>query len=46
MLKKHHYFGFRPARTDLYNEFDKRNWAAYLGMGDEKAGWTIAGAPL
>ena len=44
VLKPHHYFGFRPERTNLYSMFDRRNWAAYLGMGDEPAGWAIAGA--
>ena len=43
VLKMHHYFGFRPKRTNLYNMFDRRNWAAYLGMGDEPSGWAIAG---
>ena len=43
VLKPHHYFGFRPARTNLYSMFDRRNWGAYLGMGDEPAGWSIAG---
>lgn len=46
VLKPHHYFGFRPARTNLYSMFDRRNWAAYLGMGDEPAGWAIAGRLL
>lgn len=43
VLKPHHYFGFRPERTNLYSMFDRRNWAAHLGMGDETAGWAIAG---
>jgi len=43
VLKPHHYFGFRPERTNLYSMFDRRNWAAYLGMGDESTGWAIAG---
>lgn len=43
VLKPHHYFGFRPARTNLYAMFDRRSWAAHLGMGDEPAGWAIAG---
>jgi hypothetical protein len=43
VLKPHHYFGFRPKRTNLYSMFDRRNWAAYLGMGDEPSGWAIAG---
>lgn len=46
VLKPHHYFGFRPERTNLYSMFDRRNWAAHLGMGDEPAGWAIAGEPL
>lgn len=43
VLKPHHYFGFRPSRTNLYSMFDRRNWAAHLGMGDEPSGWAIAG---
>lgn len=43
VLKMHHYFGFRPQRTNLYSNFDRRNWATYLGMGDEPKGWAIAG---
>ena len=46
VLKPHFYFGFRPRRTNLYSMFDRRNWAAYLGMGDEPAGWAIAGDAL
>lgn len=46
VLKPHHYFGFRPNRTNLYSMFDRRNWAAHLGMGDEPEGWSIAGQPL
>ena len=41
--KMHHYFVFRPRRTNLYSHFDRRNWATYLGMGDEPEGWAIAG---
>ena len=46
VLKPHHYFGFRPRRTNLYSMFDRRNWAAHLGMGDEPSGWAIAGMTL
>ena len=44
VLKKHYYFGFRPAKTWLYGEFDSRDWAAHLGMGNETHGFSIAGA--
>lgn len=44
VLRKHYYFGFRPARTYLYSEFDSRSWSAHLGMGNETAGYAIAGA--
>ena len=45
MLRKHYFFGFRPARTYLYSEFDSRTWSAHLGMGNETAGYAIAGEP-
>lgn len=44
VLKKHYYFGFRPALTWLYGEFDSREWAAHLGMGNETHGLALAGA--
>ena len=43
VLKKHYYFGYRPSRTWLYGEFDTRDWAAHLGMGNETNGFSIAG---
>ena len=43
VLKKHYYFGYRPAKTGLYGEFDTRDWAAHLGMGNETHGFAIAG---
>ena len=43
VLKKHYYFGFRPAMTGSYGEFDARDWAAHLGMGNETHGFAIAG---
>lgn len=46
VLKKHYYFGFRPALTWLYGEFDSREWAAHLGMGNETHGLALAGKPL
>ena len=30
-------------RTYLYSEFDSRSWSAHLGMGNETAGYAIAG---
>ena len=44
VLRKHYFFGFRPARTYLYSEFDSRSWSAHLGMGNETYGYSIAGA--
>ena len=43
VLKKHYYFGFRPSRTWQYGEFDSRDWAAHIGMGNETTGFALAG---
>ena len=46
VLRKHYYFGYRPARTYLYSEFDSRSWSAHLGMGNETYGHSIAGVVI
>lgn len=40
---RHSFYGFRPARTYLYGEFDQRTWTAYVGMGNETSGVALAG---
>ena len=46
ILRTHHYFGFRPLSTSLYAYFQQRDWAAYMGMGGEDAGYAITGESL
>ena len=43
IIKRQSYYGFRPARTYLYGEFDTRTWTAYVGMGNETDGIAMAG---
>lgn len=43
IIKRQNYYGFRPARTYLYGEFDHRTWTAYVGMGNETSGVALGG---
>ena len=43
ILNTHHYYSKRPYQTYMYGEFDKWQWAAYIGMGNETSGTALAG---
>lgn len=43
IIRRQSYYGFRPARTYMYGEFDHRTWTAYVGMGNETSGVALAG---
>lgn len=46
IIRRQSYYGFRPARTYMYGEFDHRTWTAYVGMGNETSGVALAGATV
>ena len=46
ILRTHHYYDKRPYATYMYGEFDKLNWAAYVGISNETVGTALAGEAL